>query len=115
MDEVSFGPKGEARLPARRRRVLTAGAAGAILAGVVVALLATAQHRSASSQDTAGQPAAHPAAVGNWLPVNCPQLHVVRPSLASLPVGMRPGAMQVFAEASSVGQCVVARPTASAG
>jgi hypothetical protein len=116
MDEVSFGPKGEARLSARHRRVLTAGAAGVIVAGVVVAVLATGQHRSANSRDTARQPAVHPAAAGgDWLPVNCPRLHVVPPSLASLPVGMRPGALQVFAETSFVGQCVVVLPAASAG
>jgi hypothetical protein len=118
MDEVSFGPKGEAWPSARHRRAFALGAAGTIAAGVVVAVLATGLHYAAASPDTPGRPTAHQAAqaaVGDWLPVICSPVHVVRPSLAGLPAGLRPGALQVITQASFAGTCVVARPSATAG
>jgi hypothetical protein len=114
MDEVSFGPKSESRLLTRHRRAFAVGGASAIVAGVAVTMLVTGQQHIARQPASAGQPTAHPAAAGDWLPVSCPPVHAVRPSLAGLPVGMRPGASQVIAEASFAGYCVVLPPTGPA-
>jgi len=111
VDEVSFGPRREIRLSARRRRVLTAGAvvvaAAAITAGAVLAVT-TAATRAATGPATRAQrgttqPLVAPLAEG------CPPVQPTRPSLAGLPAGMRPGALKVISDAEFSGQCRVSR------
>ncbi|HEY1819135.1 MAG TPA: hypothetical protein VGG83_04340 [Trebonia sp.] len=97
MDEVSFGPRRQLRLPPRYRRAFTAAAAGVVTAGVAAAgivLVLTV---------TGPPPAAGPPA-----PVRvpaCRQMLPTLPDLAALPAGMRPGALKVIVDSQFSGQC----------
>lgn len=106
MDEVSFGPEREIRLPSRYRRVFAAltavVAVGAITAGAVLAVSATGG-RNATSAPPASTPAVAPGLV------SCPPVQAKRPNLAALPAGMRPGALKEIIEAEFSGQCAVSR------
>jgi hypothetical protein len=115
MDEVSFGPEREPRLPPGRWRALTAGAAGAIAAGAAVTVIVAGQQHSSDPPRQAVPPAALPAATAGWLPVTCTPVHPTAPSLAGMPAGMRPGALRVIIDAMPAGHCTIVSPEASAG
>jgi hypothetical protein len=106
VDEVSFGPKREIRLPSRYRRVFavltTVVAAGAITAGAALAVTTTGAHNATSAPRAASAPAVAPVDR-----VSCPPVHPTRPNLAALPAGMRPGALKMIIDAEFSGQCLV--------
>jgi hypothetical protein len=117
MDEVSFGPQRESRLPSGRWRALIAGAVTAIAAGVAVTVILTGHQRGSDPPQSAGQPtgqpAALPAASADWLPVTCTAVRA--PSLAGMPAGMRPGAQRVIIDAMPAGHCEVLPTVTPAG
>jgi hypothetical protein len=106
VDEVSFGPKREIRLPSRYRRVfavLTAVvAAGAITAGAALAVTTTGGRNATSAPRAGSAPAVAPVEG-----VSCPPVHLTRPNLAALPAGMRPGALKMIIDAQFSGLCRV--------
>jgi hypothetical protein len=108
VDEVSFGPRREIRLPSRYRRVLAVVAAvvaaGAVAAGAVLAMTTTGTRNATSTPRTASGPAVAPLAQ-----VGCPPVQPTRPDLAALPAGMRPGALSVIIDAQFSGLCRVSR------
>ena len=108
MDEVSFGSEREFGLPARHRRGLAAlavvVAAGAVAAGGVLAVTTMGAHSSSSTSSAVGAPTAAPVAQAD-----CPPAEPVRPNLAALPAGMRPGALKVVIEAEFSGACPASR------
>jgi hypothetical protein len=108
VDEVSFGPGREIRLPSRYRRVAAAlaavVAAGGIAAGAVLVLAGAGAHEAAGAPAaTAASAAAPPRSAG------CPPAQPTRPSVADLPAGMRPGALKVISDAQFSGRCAVSR------
>lgn len=108
MDEVSFGPRREIRLPSRCRRVFAAiaavVAAGAITAGAALAVTTTGMRNATTAPRNASAPAMAPLE-----PAGCPPVQPTRPDLSALPAGMRPGALRVIIEAQFSGQCRVSR------
>ncbi|HEX3514903.1 MAG TPA: hypothetical protein VHT26_12970 [Trebonia sp.] len=108
MDEVSFGPKREIRLPSRYRRVFAAltavVAVGAIAAGAALAVTTTGARNATSAPRAASAPAVAPVDRES-----CPPVHVQRPNLAALPAGMRPGALKVIIDSEFSGQCLVSQ------
>jgi hypothetical protein len=106
VDEVSFGPKREIRLPSRYRRafaVLTAVvAAGAITAGAALAVTSTGVRNATSAARAASAPAVAPVEG-----VSCPPVQAKPPNLAALPAGMRPGALKMIIDAQFSGLCRV--------
>jgi hypothetical protein len=97
MDEIDFGPRREFRLAARYRRALAAVAA----AGIVAAGAALTMHQITVNQ--AASPA--PSTGSSPAPAACPPTQTTKPNLASLPAGMRPGALRVVADAQFSGEC----------
>lgn len=105
MDEIGFGPEREFRLPSRRWRVFIAVvAASAAAAGVALAVTTTAGRQASRPASSAGQSAAS-ASAGRLSAAGCPPVQTAWPDLASLPVGMRPGALPVIIEAQFSGLC----------
>jgi hypothetical protein len=104
VDEVSFGPRREIRLPSRYRRAFAVMAAvvaaGAIAAGAALAVTTAGTRDATSAPRAASAPAAAPL---DW--VSCPPVHPTRPNLARLPAGMRPGALKVISDAQFSGRC----------
>ena len=109
MDEVSFGPSREARPPSRRRRAyaVAVSLAGVAVAGVVFAVEAPSAYHALASQYTVTRPAAPSASPVRLPSPGCRPAHPSWPSLAGLPVGMRPGALPVIADAQFSGRCTV--------
>jgi hypothetical protein len=117
MDEVGFGPRREARRPSRRLRAFAAAVsvAGAAAAGIAFAVLAAGAHHAVTSPPTARQSAAmqSPAMRSAALPVAvirppsavCPPVQAVWPNLASLPAGLRAGALPIVIDEQFSGQC----------
>ena len=108
VDEVSFGPRREIRLPSRYRRafavIAAVAAAGAVTAGAALAVTRTGAHTATSASRTASATAVAPPGR-----VSCPPVHAARPNLAALPAGMRIGALKIFIDAEFSGQCRVSR------
>ena len=114
MDEVSFGPRRENRLPSRYRRVFAVVAAvvaaGAVAAGAALAVTTTSARNATSAPRNAGAARnASAPAVAPLEPAGCPPVQPTRPDLAALPAGMRPGALKIIIEAQFSGQCPVSR------
>jgi hypothetical protein len=118
MDEVGFGPRREARRPSRRlpafaAAVLVAGAvsvAGAAAAGIAFAVLAAGGHHAVTSppaamRSAAIQSAALPVAVIRPPSAVCPPVQAAWPNLASLPAGLRAGALPIVIDEQFSGQC----------
>jgi len=107
VDEVSFGPRREIRLPSRYRRAFTViaavVAAGAVAAGAALAVTRTTG-TDTSAPHTAGATATAPPGQ-----VSCPPARAVRPNLAAFPAGMRIGALKIVIDAEFSGQCQVSR------
>jgi hypothetical protein len=109
MDEVSFGPAREARLPPRYRRALIAaaagvGAAGVVAAGIGLVVLTTGPRPAISPGRGASMPAAAP------LPPGCtPAQLPTWPDLAALPAAKRAAALKIIIAAQLSGQCQVSR------
>ena len=107
VDEVSFGPRREIRLPSRYRRAFTVIAAvvavGAVAAGAALAVTRTTG-TDTSAPHTAGATATAPPGQ-----VSCPPARAVRPNLAAFPAGMRIGALKIVIDAEFSGQCPVSR------
>jgi hypothetical protein len=104
VDEVSFGPRREIRLPSRCRRAFTVMAAvvaaGAVTAGAALAVTTTGARNAVSAPRSASAPAV--AAPGR---VSCPPVRATWPSLAKLPAGMRPGALKIISDSQFSGRC----------
>jgi hypothetical protein len=108
MDEVSFGPRREIRLPSRYRRAFAVVAAvvtaGAVTAGAAFAVTRTGARTATSAPRAASATAVAPP---GW--VSCPPVRAARPNLAALPAGMRPGALKIVIDAEFSGLCRVSR------
>jgi hypothetical protein len=109
VDEVSFGPRREIRLPSRYRRAFTViaavVAAGAVAVGAGLAVTRTAgAGTDTSAPHTAGATATAPPGQ-----VSCPPARAVPPNLAAFPAGMRIGALKIVIDAEFSGQCQVGR------
>ena len=109
MDEVSFGPRREIRLPSRYRRafavIAAVVAAGAVTAGAALAVTrTTGAGAETSAPRTASATAASPPER-----MSCPPVRAARPNLAALPAGMRIGALKIIIDAQFSGQCRVSR------
>ena len=98
MDEIGFGPRSESRVPVRYRRALAAVAAVGIVTAAGVSLT---MHRTTADQ--AASPL--PSAGSSPAPTACPPTQTTKPELASLPAGMRAGALRVVADAQFSGEC----------
>ncbi len=116
MDEIGFGPAGEARLPSRRLRALAAvSVAGVVVAGVAYAVTHKSLDDALTSppqatQSAAVQPAFPQSAAtlpdpSRYLPRNGCKPTQQWPSLAGLPAGMHPGAVPVIVDAQFSGRC----------
>jgi hypothetical protein len=108
MDEVSFGPGRETRLPSRRLRVLAAAISVACFgaAGVAYAVTAKSAHHAQTPQPAVTQPAVALPDPARLLPsAGCQPVHADWPNLAGLPAGMRPGALPVIVDAQFSGRC----------
>ena len=108
VDEVSFGPRREIRLPSRYRRafavIAAVVAAGAVTAGAALAVTRTGARTATSAPRTASATA---VAVPDR--VSCPPVRAARPNLAAFPAGMRIGALKMVIDAEFSGQCRVSR------
>jgi hypothetical protein len=108
VDEVSFGPRREIRLPSRYRRAFTViaavVAAGAVAAGAALAVTGTGAGTETSAPRTARTTATAPPDQ-----VSCPPAGAARPNLAAFPAGMRIGALKMIIDAEFGGQCQVSR------
>jgi hypothetical protein len=108
VDEVSFGPRREIRLPSRYRRafavIAAVVAAGALTAGAALAVTRTGARTATSAPRTASATAVAPP-----YRVSCPPVRAARPNLAALPAGMRIGALKIIIDAEFSGQCRVGR------
>ncbi|MGH3211623.1 MAG: hypothetical protein ACRDNO_28085 [Trebonia sp.] len=113
MDEVSFGPEREIRLPPRYRRALAVVAAvvaaGAVTAGAALAVTTARAGNAASANSASSLGSASATAVAPLDRVSCPPVHATRPNLAALPAGMRPGALKIINDAQFSGRCGVSR------
>lgn len=110
MDELSFGPSREARLPSRRLRALAAvvSVAGVATAGVAYAVTAKSAHHAVSSQPQVTQSAVALPDPARLLPsAGCSPVQADWPKLAGLPAGMRPGTLPVIVAAQFSGRCLV--------
>jgi pyruvate/2-oxoglutarate dehydrogenase complex dihydrolipoamide acyltransferase (E2) component len=116
MDEVSFGPGRQTRMPSRRLRALAAAVsvAGIAAGGTAYAVTAQSARHATASQPPAAQSAAAQAAAGlpdpaRLLPppAGCHPTQADWPNLAGLPAGMRPGAVPVIVDAQFSGRCPV--------
>jgi hypothetical protein len=107
VDELSFGPRREARPPSRRLRVFAAvvSIAGAAAAGVVFALTAANAHHAVTSPPPASQAAGLPAPVVRLPSPDCSPTQTVWPDLASLPAGLRTRARQIIIDEQFSGRC----------
>ena len=109
VDEVSFGPRREIRLPSRYRRAFTViaavVAAGAVAAGAALAVTRT----TGAGTDTSAPRAAGATATAPPYQVSCPPARAARPNLAAFPAGMRIGALKIVIDAEFSGQCQVSR------
>jgi hypothetical protein len=104
MDEVSFGPEREARLPPRYRRMLVAVAAGVVTAGSAAGIgLVVTTHHAVSAPPGVSAPAAAPVSSG------CPHVQPTWPNVAGLPASMRAGALKVIVDSQFGGRCRVSR------
>ena len=108
VDEVSFGPRREIRLPSRYRRAFTVIAA-VVAAGAVTAGAALAVTRTGAGTATSAPRTASATAVAPPDRVSCPPVRAARPNLAALPAGMRIGALKIIIDAEFSGQCRVSR------
>jgi hypothetical protein len=112
MDEVGFGPRREARRPSRRLPAFAAAVsvAGAAAAGIAFAVMAAGGHHAVTSPPSAmrapaRQSAALPVAVIRPPSAVCPPVQAVWPNLASLPAGLRAGALPIVIDEQFSGQC----------
>ena len=107
VDEVSFGPRREIRLPSRYRRafavIATVVAAGAVTAGAALAVTRTTGAETSAPRTASATAASPPERV------SCPPVRAARPNLAALPAGMRIGALKIVIDAEFSGQCQVSR------
>ena len=113
MDELSFGPGRESRLPARlpsrRLRALAAAVsvAGVVTAGVAYAVTTKSAHHAITSQPPVTQSAVALPDPARLLPppAGCKPTQPDWPNLTRLPVGARPGAVRVIVDAQFSGRC----------
>jgi hypothetical protein len=112
MDEIGFGPSGEARPPSRRLRALAAvSVAGVAVAGVAYGVMANKGDHPVTAQPQATQSALPQPSVtlpdpSRYLPRNGCKPTQQWPSLAGLPAGMHPGAVPVIVDAQFSGRCI---------
>lgn len=110
MDEVSFGPGRDTRLPSRRLRALAAAVsvAGVAAAGVAYAVTVNrAQHAITSQPQVTRSAVALPDPARLLPSAGCSPVQADWPNLAGLPAGMRPGAQLVIVDAQFSGRCPV--------
>jgi hypothetical protein len=107
MDEVSFGPRRQARWASRRLRVLAAAASITAIAaaGVAFALTEAGAQHPTSTPALASQPAALPAPLVRLPSPGCPPLSTAWPNLASLSAGMRTAARPIVIDEQFSGRC----------